>query len=233
MKSTIIKISILAVLVLIIIGIDNVGAITTGPVVPPVAMDTSTVITTDNNPTAWGKSGSLALGTVTAPASTLDVLGGFITGGARVNGLTQISGKLRVGPVDTSSNITAITNVNTANGLPETVSVSGGHIVYDAKKQSTTRVLCTDNTGIVGPCRDESVLETDPIVATGASAASARFPTGSGAVIAVSPMSIQGNTAALWGQITAATPVADRTAKCYPNATWSGTTLVPGTATSC
>lgn len=212
---------------LVLVGISQVTAFNMGSFYPASAPSSDIdVINTGNTPQIIPSKLGLGYAEINPPTyNGLNILGGFVTQGASVAGNVVTSGKLRVASLSTPADITAITTLNTAGEVPQAVSVSGGHIVYAAKKPATTRVACTDANGVIDTCTGSTVDNT-PI-------SGANYPTGSGAVIAVSPMSIQGNTAALWGQITAATSVADRTAKCYPNATWSGTTLVPGTATSC
>jgi hypothetical protein len=141
----------------------------------------------------------------------LNIRGGFSTSGISVSSDTKISGKLRIAPLSGTADITAITTPNSSSELPQAVSVSGGHIVYDTKKPATTRVACTDNNGVIDTCTG-STTDNTPI-------SGANFPTGSGASVAVG--SIQGNTAALWGQVTTAnTP---QVVKCYSSATATGT----------
>lgn len=212
MKSSIFKISIITTLVLVLIGISQVTAFNVGSFYPSNApsSDIPTVYNSSDTQIINGKLG-LGYSELDPPVYTgLNIQGGLATMGATVTGSTSISGKLRIAPVSTSAGITAINDNDTAltgTGLPSgnhAVSVSGGHIVYAAKKPSTTRVLCTydlspTQQGVIAPCRDDSAPENIVVEPTGTNAADARFPSSKG--VSVAQSSIQGNTAALWGQI--------------------------------
>lgn len=192
---------------LVLIGISQVTAFNVGSFYPSNAPSSDiNVIRTQpiGSATSQSISGVFNLGYPEdqggAPTTGgLNIRGGFATSGITVGSDTKISGKLRIAPLSTTTDITAITTPNASGQLPQAVSVSGGHIVYAAKKPSTTRVACTDTNGVVAPCRDDSAPENIIVEPTGTSAALVRFPSSKG--VSVAQSSIQGNTAALWGQI--------------------------------
>lgn len=220
MKSTFSKIGLLVLAVVVITGVSRAGAaINMGSFYPSGAPATASnkifagSAATVNNGlpgggTAVAKAGWVALGRASAPegqapAVPLDILGGFMSTGASVGGDTRISGKLRVAPIDTTTATTASTDIKkitdtTVVPLSVAVSVGGGHIVYDAKKPPTTRVVCTDNSGMLAPCNDPQNPETVTITGTG-SGGYPNYPSAKN--VSVAQSSIQGNTAALWGQI--------------------------------
>ena len=212
MKSSF-KITIIAILVLMVVGISRVGAFNKSSYYP-VGAPTSEVPVLYDNSTPQTIVNKLLLGysNLDKPSVTglsgvgVQVKGGFMTTGAVVNNNIEVSGKLRVAPLSSQADITAL-NASTVS----TVSVSGGNIVYAAKKPATTRVMCTDNNGITAPCRDDSVPEN---IVIGPTSGSSLFPSSKN--VSVSAASIQGNTAALWGLVSAGSSASNA---CY-NGTW-------------
>jgi hypothetical protein len=154
MKSLIITIGSLVVVGVAVIGLSQAGAFTTTSFYPGGAPATADNVLRIMQ-TAQAKLGALGIGRTDVdlpdPAAKLDVLGGVMTTGASIAGTTEIAGRLRVGPV---SNPTSINNTTTASVPSDVVSVEAGQIIYDTKKPTTTRALCTHVNGIIAPCGD-------------------------------------------------------------------------------
>lgn len=207
MKSFLLKTLLALVLVAIGIGISTVMAFNTGPYYPggaPATLTDKIGITA----TPQAKEGSLRLGIpesipVTA-GTTLDILGGMFTTGATIDNNMWVSGKLRVGSAPTGG----LSDVAT---LSNPVSVGSGHIVYDTKKPVSTRVMCTDNDGVLAPCGD---VET--VVITGADYNTVTKNR------TISYLSIQGNQAALSGLLSAGGQQTASTG-CGFNSSWGST----------
>lgn len=226
MKSSIFKISLALALLLVVVGVSRVGAFTTTSFYPGGAPVTDgNVLRIQQSPQA--KLGPLGIGRTTPPTGSekLDVLGGLYTTGASIAGNAQITGRLRINP--TTSGTAPITEVNAstttgnAGYTSDAVSVRAGHIVYDAKKPATTRVLCTDTSGIIAPCGD-----VEDIIISGAGYTSIVTKNRT-----ISYASIQGNQAALSGLLTVGGQQTASTG-CGYNSSWGGTSPFPLSVTA-